>query len=172
MYSKNGGTIQFASLISDIAMNKERNDIIVRELRNIKGSTLILSDRVEQLKYLCSQVENGVQIDGSTPKKEREKALKDVDEGKKKYLFASYNLAKEGLSINILSNLIMATPVKDFAIVSQSIGRIQRPYEGKSVATVYDFVDDVGMLLGFYTKRRTTYRKNNWYIDNIYLGGR
>ena len=60
---------------------------------------------------------------------------------------------------------------KDFAIVSQSIGRIQRPYEGKIVAKVYDFVDDVGMLMRFYTKRRTTYRKNNWKIDNIYLGG-
>lgn len=169
VYSANGGTIQFATLISDLAMNEDRNKIIIDQLRKIEGSTLVLSDRVEQLKYLCSQVENGVQIDGGTPKKQREKALKDVDEGKKKYLFASYNLAKEGLSLNILSNLVMATPVKDFAIVSQSIGRIQRPYEGKTVAKVYDFVDDVGMLMGFYTKRRSTYRKNNWKIENIYL---
>ena len=169
VYSANGGTIQFATLISDLAMNEDRNKIIIDQLRKIEGSTLVLSDRVEQLKYLCSQVENGVQIDGGTPKKQREKALKDVDEGKKKYLFASYNLAKEGLSLNILSNLVMATPVKDFAIVSQSIGRIQRPYEGKIVAKVYDFVDDVGMLMGFYTKRRSTYRKNNWKIENIYL---
>ena len=66
----------------------------------------------------------------------------------------------------------MATPVKDFAIVSQSIGRIQRPYEGKKVAYVYDFVDDVGMLYRFYSKRRATYRKNNLVIDNIYLGGK
>ena len=65
----------------------------------------------------------------------------------------------------------MATPVKNFATVVQSIGRIQRPCEGKTVANVYDFVDDVGMLLGFYSKRRSTYRKNNWKIDNMYLGG-
>jgi superfamily II DNA or RNA helicase len=63
----------------------------------------------------------------------------------------------------------MATPVKDFAIVSQSIGRIQRPYEGKKVAQVYDFVDPVGMLYNFYAKRRSTYRKNNWVIENVYL---
>ena len=169
VYSANGGTIQFATLISDLAMNEDRNKLIVDQLRKIEGSTLVLSDRVEQLKYLCSQVENGVQIDGGTPKKQREKALKDVDEGKKKYLFASYSLAKEGLSLNILSNLVMATPVKDFAIVSQSIGRIQRPYEGKTIAKVYDFVDDVGMLMVFYTKRRSTYRKNKWKIENIYL---
>lgn len=172
VFSANGGTIQFATLISDLAMNEKRNKQIIRHLKQIKGSTIVLSDRVEQLKYLCSQVENGVQIDGSTPKKTRKKALEDVASGKKQYLFASYNLAKEGLSVDILSNLVMATPVKDFAIVSQSIGRIQRPYEGKKVAYVYDFVDDVGMLYRFYSKRRATYRKNNWEIDNIYLGGK
>lgn len=169
VYSSNGGTIQYASLISDLAMNKDRNKLIIKTLKGIDGSTLILSDRVDQLKYLCSQVENGVQIDGETPKKIREKALEDMGKGKYKYLFASYNLAKEGLNIPILSNLVMGTPVKDFAIVSQSIGRIQRPYEGKKVAQVYDFVDPVGMLYKFYSKRRTTYRKNNWEIENVYL---
>ena len=90
-------------------------------------------------------------------------------DGKYKYLFASYSLAKEGLDVQILSNLVMATPVKDFAIVTQSVGRSQRPYEGKTVATVYDFVDNVGMLHRFYAKRRSTYVKNNWEILNPYL---
>ena len=171
VYAPNGGTVQYATLISDLAMNKDRNKQIIKVLKSIKGSTIVLSDRVEQLKYLCTQVEDGVQIDGGTPKKQRKKALEQVANGEKKYLFASYNLAKEGLSVNILSNLVMATPVKDFAIVSQSIGRIQRPYEGKTVAQVYDFVDDVSMLYRFYSKRRSTYRKNNWEIENIYLGG-
>lgn len=171
VFAKNGGTIQFASLISDIAKNEERNKVIIDKLNEIEGSTIVLSDRVEQLKYLCSRVDNGVQIDGSTPKKLRAKALDDVRSGKVKYLFASYSLAKEGLSVDVLSNLVMATPVKDFAIVSQSIGRIQRPFEGKTIATVYDFVDKVGMLRNFYAKRRSIYRKNKWDIENIYLGG-
>lgn len=171
VFSKNGGTIQFGSLISDIASNKSRNRLIIKTLNSIQGSTIVLSDRVEQLKYLCSNVKNGVQIDGSTSKKARTKALEDVRNGKIKYLFASYSLAKEGLSVDILSNLVMATPVKDFAIVSQSIGRIQRPYEGKTIATVYDFTDDVGMLLGFFSKRRAIYRKNNWSIENMFLEG-
>ena len=169
VFSSNGGTIQFASLISDLAMNKERNNLIINTLRNIEGSTIVLSDRVDQLKYLCSKVENGVQIDGETPKKTRRQVLNDVRSGKIKYLFASYNLCREGLDCPILANLVMASPVKNFATVVQSIGRIQRPYEGKKVAQVYDFVDPVGMLYKFYGKRRTTYRKNNWEIENIYL---
>ena len=171
VYAPNGGTIQYATLISDLAMNEKRNKQIIKHLKKIKGSTIVLSDRVDQLKYLCSQVENGVQIDGGTPKKIRKQAIDDVRSGKYKFLFASYNLCREGLDIPILSNLVMATPVKNFATVVQSIGRIQRPYEGKTIATVYDFTDDVGMLLGFFSKRRAIYRKNNWSIENMFLEG-
>ena len=138
VYAKNGGTIQFTKLITDIANDTERNNLILDRLHKVEGSTIILSDRVSQLKYLCSHVENGVQIDGSTPKKVREKALDDVRCGRVKYLFASYQLAKEGLDCTILSNLVMASPVKDYTVVVQSIGRIMRPYEGKTVANVYD----------------------------------
>lgn len=172
VFDKNGGTLQYSKLISDIANDKERNNLILKTLKTINGSTIVLSDRVDQLKYLCSQVENGVQIDGSTPKKQREKALEDARNGKYKYLFASYALAKEGLDVKILSNLVMATPVRDFAIVTQSIGRIQRPYEGKTKANVYDFVDPVGMLHGFFADRRRTYKKNNWEMNTVYLGGK
>lgn len=165
VFSADGGTVIFSRLITDISNDKGRNDLIIKMLKEIKGSTIILSDRVEQLKYLCSMVEGGVEIDGSTPKKKREKALEDARNGKYKYLFASYSLAKEGLDVKILSNLVMATPVKDFAIVQQSIGRIQRPYENKTIANVYDFIDDVGLLNKFFVDRRRTYRKNNWEIN-------
>ena len=172
VFSEDGGTIIYARLISDLSNDRERNDMIIKTLRTIEGSTIVLSDRVDQLKYLCSQVDNGIEIDGNTPRKEREQALEDARNGKYKYLFASYSLAKEGLDVKILSNLVMATPVRDFAIVTQAIGRIQRPYEGKTKATVYDFVDPVGLLHKFFTERRRTYRKNNWAMDKIFLGGK
>lgn len=172
VFSSNGGTIQFASLITDLATDSTRNGMIIDVLNNISGSTIILSDRIEQLKYLCKNVTGGVQIDGSTSKKDRKKALDDVRSGRIKYLFASYNLCKEGLDCPILENLVMATPVKDYTSVVQSIGRIMRVKEGKSKAVVYDFCDsNVGMLLRFYTKRRSIYRKNNWSIENMFLGG-
>ena len=170
VFDRNGGTIVYAKLISDLSMNNERNKLILDTLKNIEGYTIVLSDRVDQLKYLCDNVENGVQIDGSTPKKQREKALEDMRNGKYKYMFASYQLAKEGLDVKLLSNLVMASPVRDFAIVTQAIGRIQRPYDNKTKATAYDFVDNVGMLHRFFADRRRTYRKNNWEIDNMYLG--
>ena len=171
VYDKNGGTLQFASLITNISEDKERNDIIIKTLKGIEGSTIVLSDRTSQLDYLCDKVNNGVVVTGSTPKKVREKALNDMREGKIKYLFSTYQLAKEGLDIPILENLVMATPVKTFSTVKQAVGRCQRPYGNKCVARVYDFMDNVGMLYNFFNKRRSIYRKNNWDIENIYLGG-
>ena len=101
-----------------------------------------------------------VMIDGKmTSKKgkaERERAIEDIRTGKKKFLFATYSLAKEGLDIPCLERLYMATPQKDYAVITQSIGRIARAFEDKQDPICYDFVDDIGYLVKSYKKRCTT----------------
>ena len=163
VFDRNGMTLCFSKLITDLSNDVERNRLIVNLCNSLKGSTIILSDRVDQLKYLNELIDNSVEIDGSTNKKVREKTLEDIKEGKYKVLLASYKLAKEGLDCKILQNVIFATPVKDEAIVIQCIGRAQRPYEGKKIANIYDLVDDVSMLTRFYTKRRSVYKKKGWW---------
>jgi superfamily II DNA or RNA helicase len=97
-------------------------------------------------------------------KAEREQALEDMRTGKKKYLFATYSLAKEGLDIPCLERLFMTTPQKDYAVITQSIGRIARTHEGKADPICYDFVDDIRYLVKSYKKRCTTYKKNDCYF--------
>lgn len=46
--------------------------------------------------------------------------------GRKDILFASFGLAKEGLDIPSLASLFLVSPQKDYAVVTQSIGRIAR----------------------------------------------
>ena len=99
-----------------------------------------------------------------TGKAKREQALEDMRSGKKKYLFATYSLAKEGLDVPRLERLYLTTPQKDYAVVTQSIGRIARTFEGKADPIAYDFVDDIGYLVKSYKKRCTTYRKNGCYF--------
>ena len=99
-----------------------------------------------------------------TAKAEREQALEDMRNGNKKYLFATYALAKEGLDIPCLDRLYLATPIKDYAVVTQAIGRIARTCEGKSEPICYDFVDDAGYLVKMYKKRVTSYKKNGCYF--------
>ena len=69
--------------------------------------------------------EQAVMISGKmTSKKgkaEREKAIQDMREGKKKYLFATYSLCKEGLDIPRLDRLFLASVIKDQAVVIQHL---------------------------------------------------
>lgn len=163
VFDKNGMTLSFSKLISDIGNDKNRNKLIIDLCNSLKGSTIILSDRVDQLKYLNEHINNSVEIDGSTKKDKREQAIEDIKSGKIKVLLASYKLAKEGLDCKILENIILATPIKDEAIVVQCIGRIQRPYENKKIANVYDLYDDVSMLHKFFAKRRAIYKRKGWW---------
>ena len=164
-YVKSDGTIEYTSLISALANDESRNAVILTELiRNDNEYNLILSARLEQLRYLKSffSDDDSAIIDGSMTgrkKKEREQAIEDMRTGKKHYLFATFKLAKEGLDIPRLNRLYLATPEKDSAIIIQSIGRIKRKFEGKKESIVYDFVDDSRMFFGLYKKRVKIYQQ-------------
>lgn len=59
-----------------------------------------------------------------------------------------------------LDRLYLTTPQKDYAVITQSIGRIARTFEGKGEPIAYDYVDDgIQYLVRSYKKRCTTYRK-------------
>lgn len=168
------GTLNYTKLITYLCNDHRRNALISLSISaNSLSPCLILSDRLEHLETLMSLLpehlkKDAVMISGKmTSKKgkaEREQALEDMRTGKKQYLFATYSLAKEGLDIPCLERLIMATPQKDYAVITQSIGRIARVCEGKANPICYDFVDDIGYLVKSYKKRCTTYRKNDCYF--------
>lgn len=161
------GTLNYAKLINYLTNNKQRNLLIANNIE-VGKSSLILSERLEHLSILkdllpYEELDKAVMISGKSDKALREQAIEDMRTGKKTYLFATYSLCKEGLDIPRLERLYMASPVKDYAVVTQSIGRIARVCEGKSEPISYDFVDDIGYLVKAYKKRWTTYRKNHCY---------
>ena len=168
------GTLNYTKLINYLTNCFTRNICIIDELIDQKGkSCLVLSDRLEHLEKLLNMLPDDMRSQASmisgkmTTKKgkaEREQAIEDMRTGKKKYLFATYSLAKEGLDVPRLERLLMITPQKDYAVITQSIGRIARTYEGKADPIVLDFVDDIGYLVKSYKKRCSTYRKNECYF--------
>ena len=171
------GTLNYTKLITYLCEDFTRTHIIAGHIvAESDKSSLILSDRLEHLETLMNTLPQkirgkAVMISGKmTSKKgkaEREQALEDMRTGKKKYLFATYSLAKEGLDIPCLERLFMATPQKDYAVITQSIGRVARVSEGKADPIVYDFVDNIGYLQKSYKKRCTTYKKNNCYFVEV-----
>ena len=167
------GTLNYAKLINYLTESEERNRLIVECITADRDKPgLILSDRLGHLETLMSMLPANMQpyavmVSGKmTTKKgkaEREQAIADMRSGAKKYLFATYSLAREGLDIPRLERLYMASPIKDKAWVIQSIGRIARVFKGKSSPVAYDFVDDIAYLNKMYKKRCTIYRSINCY---------
>lgn len=163
------GTLVYSRLMDYLVENVKRNDQILEDLiMNREHSNLILSDRLLHLQLIMAAMpievrQYAVMIDGSmTSKKakaDRIKAIEDMKSGKKHFLFASYSLAKEGLDIPRLDRLYLATPKKDYAVVTQSIGRIARTFEGKADAVCYDYVDEIQFCEKQWKRRKTSYRK-------------
>lgn len=173
------GTINYIGLIEHLTTDKDRNKLIAKKIMEEKGhSCLILSDRLAQLETIRNMLpyemqEQSVYINGQmtskTAKAEREHGIEQMRTGEKKYLFGSYKIAREGLDIPCLDRLFMASPVKDAAVVEQSVGRIRRTSEGKTeIPIVYDFKDEnIGMCIGWYKKRCTVYRKIGSEIEKV-----
>ena len=164
------GTIIYAKLVNYLTERYDRNDLIAADLvANRDHYNLILSDRLSHLENLMNHLpsdlrKQAVMIDGKMTTKKakalREQAIEDMRQGRKRYLFATYSLAKEGLDIPRLDRLYLTTPQKDYAVITQSIGRIARTFGGKAEPVVYDYVDDgIQYLVRSYKKRCTTYRK-------------
>lgn len=163
------GTLVYSKLIPYLTGNIERCEMIVEDLAiNQEHYNLILSDRLEHLRLLmnllpdrlkqCSAMIDG-KMTSKTGKAKRVQAIEDMRAGRKHFLFASYNLAKEGLDIPRLDRLYLTTPKKDYAVVTQSIGRIARTFEGKMEAVCYDYVDDIQFCENQWKRRKTSYKK-------------
>lgn len=168
------GTLNYTKLINALCADRDRNEVIIKVMRQDEEySSLVLSDRLEHLETLLSLLpadmrKKAVMMSGKmtskAAKEQREQAIKDMRSGKKRYLFATYALAKEGLDIPRLERLYLTTPQKDYAVVAQSVGRIARTFKGKGAPICYDFVDNIGYLYKSYKKRCTTYKKIRCYF--------
>ena len=169
------GTLHYSNMLNCLAEDKDRCSFIVKLIMENKDhSCLILSERLLLLENLMSLMppgfrEDAVLIHGGLTnyngKSYREQAIQDMRTGKKKYLFATFQLAKEGLDIPKLDRLFLTTPQKDYAVVAQSIGRIARVAEGKTDAIAYDFIDDFPYAKKAFKKRLTTYNKQGCEVE-------
>lgn len=163
------GTIKYTGLTTALSEDEERNELILDILKQCENNyTLVLADRVNQMYYLQNKLGYGNVIDGKTKKDIRETRIQEVRDGKERVLFATYGLAKEGLDIPRLDRLILASPHRDKATIIQSIGRIERKFEGKDKPICYDFVDPIQYFQNMFKSRKSYYKKNNNYIEEGY----
>lgn len=159
------GTIDYNKVIDELTNDEDRFNIILNFVNNcVEGSCIVLANRVSYLKNmndLCKK--KSICLSGMSKSKkareERKEALRKLNDGEIDCIFATYQLAKEGLDVPSLNYIVLATPEKDETTIIQSVGRVGRKADNKKVGKVIDFVDDFGMYIGWYKKRVGYYRK-------------
>lgn len=158
---------EYSEMLSELTQNKERNNLILKDVSKQKGSTLVISDRKYHLESLFVELWDTYKIQsevltGSTKSSDREQIIKNVNSGKTKILFATGQLIGEGFDCKNLDALFIACPIRFSGRVVQYIGRIMRPAQGKSRPVVFDYADiHMPTLRNSAMSRIRVYGKNN-----------
>ena len=161
-----------------------RNKLIVNIITHIRRNDpsrkiLILSDRISHLEELkkdvdlaiSEDIENGIidndeifscHYNGTTKTKAR-----TVVEERGDIIFATYFMASEGVSIDHLNTVILASPKKD---VMQSIGRVMRTILGVGDVRpmIIDIADHVDCIKNWIKLRNLIYTQSKYEIENYY----
>lgn len=162
-----------------------RTNTIIDIVTHIRRSTperkiLVLSGRKSHLETLKIGIDQYIQQDidnelidqneiyscyyvGDTKQDDRQKAEEYGD-----IIFATFDMANEGLDIKHLNTVILASPKKD---VIQSVGRIMRTIlkTGDVRPMIIDISDELSAIGKWVDTRRNIYTKCKYEIEDYYL---
>jgi len=188
---------QYPKQLKFIKDHEKRNEFIVNLTCKLKGhgNTLVLFQHTEHGKALFYdtmqrlypdvevmnkditgkksfefQEKYGVYfLNGEDDAKTRELTRKILEEHHDATLIANYAILSTGVNIKRLFNMILASPLKSYTTVTQSIGRLMRLFPGKLRANVYDLIDDFGIRKpGGIFYKQYVHRKNTSYNTEEY----
>ena len=140
-----------------IMFNDKRNKLIIEKIKEHDVPTLILIRNLEHGEELNRLIPNSVFLSGADDVATRKNVIKDFEEGRVKTIIAS-NIFNEGISINAIRMLIIASGGKSRIETVQRLGRALRKDKGKTEAIVYDF-DDYGNR---FTEKHSNIRKHTY----------
>jgi superfamily II DNA or RNA helicase len=172
-------------MITNICDLDSRNKKIIEMITYIRRTEpvrkiLILSGRVEHLELLKLGVDAAIKKDIQWGLIDEDEIMSCLYTGKTKpparqdaeergdIIFATSNMAQEGLDIKHLNTIILATDQKD---VVQAIGRIMRKIleAGDVRPMIIDFGDDIDVISNWIKIRNMVYSKCKYEIENYYL---
>ena len=144
-------------IITETASRKEVIEMLISGGRITTGqNTVILYNYKDHLHSLVDFLKETHPefayhvIEGELDAVERNKISGIIEDGVGNIIVATYGCMKQGVNIRLLHNLVLAEPMKSAYTVVQSIGRVVRKHPEKTLATVFDLVDDAS----YYTTPR------------------
>lgn len=159
---------KITALVSDVNYIKL---VAIAALTQInKGhSVLVIADRVDFLKQVHEYIgETCVLVTGETSLEDRQRAKDQLLNREKMCIAGSRQIFSEGISVNILSSVILAVPISNDSLLEQIVGRIQRQHPGKQ--TPPEIIDM--QFSGWADKKQNNdrlalYVKKGWDIVRI-----
>jgi superfamily II DNA or RNA helicase len=100
---------------------------------------LVVSDRVAFLKA-CAELsgDKAICVTGEVAHEDRETLVDQILYGDANILYGTQAIFSEGISVDTLSCLILATPVNNEPLLTQLVGRVIRKKEGKISPVIID----------------------------------
>ena len=137
-----GARIPWANRVNDLVSQNEYGELVsllAAAYRKQGHYVLLLSDRVNFLKRIertlgdCCEI-----ITGEATVDERDEKIARIMSGESQILLGTQSIFSEGISVNRLSCLILATPVSNTPLLTQLIGRVIRNFEDKMDPVIVD----------------------------------
>ena len=156
-------TQHLINIINEIRKDPERKIIILSKyidhLKEMKeGLDLLIQQDIQNGKLLEDEIKTTLYI-GAMKQWQREDAEKEAD-----IFFATNDLAREGLDIERLNTVILATSQKD---VNQSVGRAMRKLleNGDLRPLIIDFADNLSSFKNHLKLRKSFYKECKYIVE-------
>jgi len=142
--------------------NSLRNEWIARlatQFANDGRRVLVLVMQIAHGKMLQQIIPGSVFLHGSVSKKKRLEHLQKMrDRESDAQITIASTILDEGIDVRPLDTLILSGAGKSSTRALQRVGRVLRPYDGKSLATIVDLYDHVKYLKDHAAKRESIYK--------------
>lgn len=165
-FPSNGGWSDRVTGLLESSMYRKLIVALADKYADAGHSVVIVADRVEFLKYGHENSSNPSELlIGGT--EDRDKVIENIYSGKAKQLWGSQNIVSEGLSINPLSCIILATPMNNMPLLEQLIGRVIREHPDKPQPLIVDVRLEGYTTNSQYNNRLGHYMKEGYSVSHI-----
>lgn len=137
------------NLICKIAkseVSKEKNVLVLYQ-HTEHGETIFENlglDRTKVYDFEYQKENKVLFMNGNISGKIREEQRQYMENNTGILMIANYACMSTGVSIKNLHSLILASPLKSFITISQSLGRLMRKHSSKTESNIFDIVDNFG----------------------------
>ena len=168
--------IAIHDIFRELCENKERNDLIIKDILNAHNEgreCLVLSERLEHLAVLENALKDHASnlfvLKGGMGKKQIKTImdnLHNIPDNENRIILATGKYLGEGFDLPFLDTLFLVFPFSWKGTLIQYTGRLNRAYCGKTEIRVYDYVDEKDSVLSrMYNRRLKGYKTMGFVVE-------